>query len=196
MKKSSMRPSQAALVLKEAIRKEVRKFLQEQGGLFSDDPGDSEQVSQDTAPEQSKNAQPTDKQVSLSKVSGSPDAGSGEPEEISLDSVVEKLNTIRSGRSFKDEQVMAQMEQYYNDLKDAEKKALQAFLSGISQIATGGVEGQQAQEPEDPPSNVKMVDKSNVKTRPVKPNVIKKGADGASRPSAEDTSPPISVKQR
>jgi hypothetical protein len=89
------------------------------------------------------------------------------------------------------------MEKYYNDLKDAEKKALQAFLSGISQIVTGGAEGENATDPSDPPTDVHMVDKKDVKTRPVKPNVIKKGADGStSRPPAENTAPPVSVKNR
>lgn len=195
------------ILLKETVRRAVRKYLREVD-LFADDPEAEEQQQQQAAPEQSQQAAPQpdqsqqqqgsqSNQVSLGKVSGSPSAGTGEPEEISLENTVEKLNSIRSGKSFKDDQVMAQMEKYYNDLKDAERKALQAFLTGISQIVTAGVPGDQAPEPEEAPTNVAMVDKQKVQTKAVKPNVIKKGGSGGGQQqSAEDTSAPVSVKQR
>ena len=96
---------------------------------------------------------------------------------------------------------MAQMEKYYNDLKDAEKKALQAFLTGINQIVTAGVSGEQAPEPKDAPTNIQMTDKKDIQSKSVKPNVINKGGSGAApaqakKPSGENTAGPISVKQR
>lgn len=189
--------------LKEAVRKEVRKFLLE-ADLFADEPQDDqnqqaqpppEQGQQQAAPDQSGGD--TSNQVSLGKVSGSPSSGTGEPEEISLENTVDKLNSIRSGKSFKDDQVMAQMEKYYGDLKDAERKALQAFLTGISQIVTAGVPGDQAPEPEEAPTNVQMVDKDKVQSKAVKPNVINKGGSNAGQQKpVEDNSAPVSVKQR
>lgn len=197
----------ARLALKEAVRKEVRKFLRE-ADLFADEPQDDQSQGQQQAapaPDQGQQQAPADQsggdasnQVSLGKVSGSPSSGTGEPEEISLENTVDKLNSIRSGKSFKDDQVMAQMEKYYGDLKDAERKALQAFLTGISQIVTAGVPGDQAPEPEEAPTNVQMVDKDKVQSKAVKPNVINKGGSGGGgnqRP-AEDTSAPVNVKQR
>ncbi len=190
-------------ILKEAIRKEVRKFLRE-ADLFADDPeqggGEEQQAAPaPAAPEQGQQqGGDTSNQVSLGKVAGSPSTGTGqEPEEISLENTVEKLNSIRSGKSFKDDQVMAQMEKYYGDLKDAERKALQAFLTGIGQIVTAGVDGGTAPEPGEAPSNIQMVDKANVQSKSVKPNVISKGGQGgAAQKPAEDTSAPVSVKQR
>lgn len=188
--------------LKEAVRKEVRKFLRE-ADLFADEPQDdqgAQRAPQEPAPEQGQGQSGGDasNQVSLGKVSGSPSGGTGEPEEISLENTVEKLNSIRSGKSFKDDQVMAQMEKYYGDLKDAERKALQAFLTGISQIVTAGVPGDQAPEPEEAPTNVQMVDKDQQQSKSVKPNVINKGgaAGGKSQRPVEDTSAPVNVKQR
>jgi hypothetical protein len=188
--------------LKEAVRKEVRKFLRE-ADIFADEPQDDRggQAAQPT-PDQNQQAASnqggdTSNQVSLGKVSGSPSSGTGEPEEISLENTIEKLNSIRSGKSFKDDHVMAQMEKYYGDLKDAERKALQAFLTGISQIVTAGVPGEQAPEPEEAPTNVHMVDKSQIKSKSVKPNVIHKGGGGGGgQKPVEDTSAPVSVKQR
>lgn len=188
------------IILKEAIRKEVRKYLRE-ADLFADDGSDqgAEQQQQEPAPTPEQGQQSgSSNQVSLGKVAGSPSSGTGqEPEEISLENVVEKLNSIRSGKSFKDDQVMAQMEKYYGDLKDAERKALQAFLTGIGQIVTAGVDGGAAPEPEEAPTNVQMIDKANVQSKAVKPNVINKGGSGGGQQKpAEDTSAPVSVKQR
>jgi hypothetical protein len=187
-------------ILKEAIRKEVRRFLRE-ADIFSDDnaeQGGEQQAAPAPEQGQQQDGGNSSNQVSLGKVSGTPDGGTGqEPEEISLENVVEKLNSIRSGKSFKDDQVMAQMEKYYGDLKDAERKALQAFLTGIGQIVTAGVDGGAAPEPKDAPTNVQMVDKANVKSKTVKPNVINKGGSGGGQQKpAEDTSAPVSVKQR
>lgn len=181
-------------LLKEAIRKEIRKFLKEEEDLFGDEePAAPEQE----APAAQSQQAPTDNKVSLGKVSGTADgAAPQQEEEISLEASIEKLNTIRSGRSFKDDEILAQMESYYNDLKDAEKKALQAFLTGISQIVTAGVEGTQAAEPEDPPANIAMTDKNATKSKQVKPNIIAKGNAAPSKKSAENTAAPVAAKQR
>lgn len=190
-----IRPSTPSDRLKEAIRKEVRLMKED---LFGDEeeqaPAADQQPPQAATPPQA--APPTDNKVNLKKVSGTSSGAGGQEEEMSLEACVEKLNSIRSGRSFKDDQVLAQMESYYNDLKDAEKKALQAFLSGISQIVTAGVEGQQAEEPSDPPHDVSMVDKKQVNSKQVKPNVVTKGGQAPSTKPAENTSPPVNVKQR
>lgn len=191
-----IRPSTPADRLKEAIRKEVRLMREDLFGDEEEQAPAADQQPPQAAPAPQQAAPPTDNKVNLKKVSGTSSGAAGQEEETSLEACVEKLNSIRSGRSFKDEQVLAQMESYYNDLKDAEKKALQAFLSGISQIVTAGVEGQQAEEPSDPPHDVSMVDKKQINSKQVKPNVVAKGGTAPSKKPAENTSPPVSVKQR
>lgn len=118
--------------------------------------------------------------------------------DISADEVIEKLNTIRAGKSFKDEKIKSAMESYVNDLDDAEKTALFAFLKGIAQIVGGEVEGKEALEPSDKPASVKMEKKPSSQKVTIKPNVIKKPSAGekpkerASK-SPEDTTPPAPI---
>ena len=118
--------------------------------------------------------------------------------DINADEVIEKLNTIRAGKSFKDEKIKTAMESYVGDLDDAEKTALFAFLKGIAQIVGGEVEGKEALEPSDKPANVKMEKKPSSQKVTIKPNVIKKPSAGekpkerASK-SPEDTTPPAPI---
>ena len=118
--------------------------------------------------------------------------------DINADEVIEKLNTIRAGKSFKDQNIKTAMESYVSDLDDAEKTALFAFLKGIAQIVGGEVEGKEALEPSDKPANVKMEKKPSSQKVTIKPNVIKKPSAGekpkekASK-SPEDTTPPAPI---
>jgi hypothetical protein len=106
---------------------------------------------------------------------------------------VNKLNSIRAGKSFRDEEINKSLDQYVNSLKKAEKVALLAFLTGISQLVTGLVSSDQAEDPAEPPSNVKMkkVDKDEKQVRQVKPVVIKAKIPQKKEKSVEDTSAPI-----
>lgn len=118
--------------------------------------------------------------------------------DINADEVIEKLNTIRAGKSFKDEKIKSAMELYVNDLDDAEKTALFAFLKGIAQIVGGEVEGKEAIEPSDKPANVTMEKKPSSQKVTIKPNVIKKpSGDEKSKERAskspEDTTPPAPI---
>jgi hypothetical protein len=118
--------------------------------------------------------------------------------DINADEVIEKLNTIRAGKSFKDQNIKTAMESYVSDLDDAEKTALFAFLKGIAQIVGGEVKGKEALEPSDKPANVKMEKKPSSQKVTIKPNVIKKPSAGekpkerASK-SPEDTTPPAPI---
>lgn len=110
---------------------------------------------------------------------------------VTIDTVVDKLNFIRSGRSFKDEKVKAGLTKYLEGLDDAEKTALLAFLKGISQIVTAEISPEMALEPADDPAKVEMEKKSKNKTT-IKPTVLKSG--GAV--SKEDTAGPAPIKPK
>lgn len=114
--------------------------------------------------------------------------------------IVDKLNAIRSGKSFKDSAVKGAMEEYISSLSKAERVALLAFTRGIAQIVTGEVPGNQAEDPHEKPADVKMQkgDGPEKVTR-LKPNVIKvpgmeKKKDGSHE--EEDTSAPITPKRK
>lgn len=116
---------------------------------------------------------------------------------VELDDIVEKLNTIRSGKSFSDSLVQQRFEQYFGGLKDAEKTAMFVFLKGIAGVCTGEVEPQQIVEPDT--ADVTIHKGPDQDKKHVKPNVIKTPSDSTIKPKksgGEDTSAPISVKKR
>jgi hypothetical protein len=111
--------------------------------------------------------------------------------------IIDKLNTIRAGKSFKDSSIQAKMEKYVNDLSDAEKTALLAFLKGISQIVSGEVDDSDILDPGEPPAKVKM-EKSKNQVVTVKPNVIKNSQQKEKEVTSdkEDTSGPAPIKAK
>lgn len=122
--------------------------------------------------------------------------------DITVDEMIEKLNTIRAGKSFKNAEIKNAMESYLNDLDNAEKTALFAFLKGISQIVGGEVEGKEAIEPSEPPAGIKMEKKPEQGKVTVKANVIKKptspstSQEKVGEKSAEDTTPPLPISAK
>jgi hypothetical protein len=116
--------------------------------------------------------------------------------DVETKDIIEKLNTIRSGKSFKDELILKNMEQYVGSLKIPERTALFAFLKGIAQITTGEIEAQAASEPEGKPADVTMQKGDEVKTKHVDPNVIKTSAAAvkpSNKPPAENRSGPVPI---
>jgi hypothetical protein len=221
-----------------AVRAMVRTGTVNEAGLYEDDdtgddifaaPDDGAtpttgQPDASAAPAQdASQATPSDKaapgvnvkgKVSLSKVATT-DAGSSDmPEDmknVDVQKVIDKLNGIRSGKSFKDADVQGQMNKYFDDLNDSERVALYAFLKGISQIVTGEVPAQDATDPHKHPADVRMHRTDKDHKKHIKPNVIRQGnaatpapAPSPAAPTAppgqqadqEDTSPPIVAKKK
>jgi hypothetical protein len=111
--------------------------------------------------------------------------------------IIDKLNTIRAGKSFKDSSIHSKMEKYVNDLSEAEKTALLAFLKGISQIVSGEVDDSDIVDPSEPPAKVKM-EKSQNQVVTIKPNVVKnpQKQSGENTSDKEDTSGPAPIKAK
>lgn len=118
--------------------------------------------------------------------------------------IVEKLNTIRSGKSLKDPDIESTFKQYIDSLTDAEKVALFVFLKGVGQILSGEFPADAAIDPGDDPARVSMKkaggSDSGAKTRSIKPNIIKQPIPAGDKPvkksGAENTEPPIQVKKK
>ena len=115
--------------------------------------------------------------------------------DVEADDIIEKLNTIRSGKSFRDDTIKKNMTEYVEGLDKAERTALLAFLLAISQIVTAEMPAAQVLEPDETPSSVKMKKGAGDKqTKHVKPNVIKASPPKKeSKPSGEDTSGPVPI---
>ena len=113
--------------------------------------------------------------------------------DITADDIVGRLNIIRSGKSFKDEEIARKLKEYIGSLTKAERTALFAFLKGISQVVTGDMAGADALDPSDPPSNVEMEKGEDVKKITIKPTIVKNAEKGKKRASGEDTSGPVPI---
>jgi len=124
-------------------------------------------------------------------------------EDITVEDIIKRLNSIRSGKSFNDEDVESNMRTYFEELDAEEHVALFSFLKGISQIVTGEIDASVAAEPSDDPANIKMIrngqqkqktqDKSKQKEVSVKPNVLKASTASTSK---EDVSAPLPIKPK
>lgn len=131
---------------------------------------------------------PTEEPVAASK-KPSDDLAALKKGDVSPDKVIDKLNTIRAGRSFKDPSIKSALTDYIGTLKKPERTALFAFLKGISQIMSGEVAGESAVEPADPAPSIEM--KKVKLKRTVKPTIVKPG--GKEEGGQEDTSAPANL---
>jgi hypothetical protein len=117
-----------------------------------------------------------------------------------LDNVIEQLNTLRAGRSLKDQNVRGELERYYQGLDNSEKEAMHAYLKGIAQILSGQIDAAIAEEPKN-----HGVDTQNngKRTKTIKPNIVRnqsvapvKNANTAptvSKSSVENTAAPAPI---
>jgi len=116
---------------------------------------------------------------------------------VTADEIVEKLNSIRAGKSFKDDQISSSMSEYIESMSDAERTALFAFLKGIAQIVTGEVQAKQATSPESKPADVTMKKGADKQHKVITPNVIKTAAQNTkpkqNSKGTEDTSSPAPI---
>ncbi len=114
--------------------------------------------------------------------------------------ITDKLNSIRSGKSFKDSYVSQAMDEYIGSLSKAEKVALMAFLKGIAQIVTGEVPAKNASDPGDKPADIQMDKTNEPETFHKQPNIIKgqskPSSGGSKKAPAEDTSAPAPITAR
>ncbi len=127
-------------------------------------------------------------------------AADGE-EAVGVKAVVDQLNAIRGGQSFKEQKVMDELTRYFDGLEQSEQEALHAYLKGLAQIVSGQVEAGAAEEPSDHGVDMQA---SGKKTRNIKPNVTRKASTPAAAPvgapvtktiapSKEDTTAPAPI---
>ena len=70
--------------------------------------------------------------------------------------VKDKLNVVRSGKSLDEPEIGTQLETYFNELSDAEKLALFAYLEAFAEIISGGEDAEKVEEPSQSPYGIKM----------------------------------------
>lgn len=125
------------------------------------------------------------------------------PEEfgVSFDSVISAINALRSGRSLRDSSIKQQALDYYDRLDQGERKVLLLFISSLSDILTGEVEGSAAVDPSDPPHSATISmggDEEPQSPPPASPDDLESSAEEEEEeetPPEEDTTPPIRVNE-
>jgi hypothetical protein len=181
--------------MKQVLHQKALEEKEKQGGdlgalnATSDDGG--EQPSADTQSDQDDNVEAPEPSKT-----GSDDDATMKAGDVTTKDITEKLNSIRSGKSFKDSAVSSAMDQYIQSLSKAERTALFAFLKGLAQIVTGEIDAQQATEPDSHPADVEMQKKDHNQHKEIKPNVIKNTKPVSSGGSEENTQAPVQVKKR
>lgn len=84
----------------------------------------------------------------------------------SLDSVIDKLNIVRGGKSLKDPEVKKSFQNYLGTLNTREKQTMLVFLTAISQILTGKKVGADALDPADVGLRIKSTEKIKTSDSP------------------------------
>ena len=111
----------------------------------------------------------------------------------SLDTVTDRINKVRAGRSTKDKEIKVELENYYNELSDNERDLLVLYLNSISEILGGDVEGVAAKEPSDPPEQYKITsgeDEADASAATDAAQTAPDNVDVDTPADEEDTSPP------
>lgn len=137
-------------------------------------------------------------------MSGSSDAESEDDDDetilkkgdVKVEDIIEKLNTIRSGRSFKDKKIEETMQRYIKSLERPEQVALLAFLKAIAQIVTAETPAGSVIDPSEFPASIQMKKTSSGKTIVVKPVIKTNPAVEKQKSTGEDTSGPAPIKPK
>ena len=141
------------------------------------------------------------KEVEEEEVGAPEEEGEEEEEEeldfekfgVSFDSVIKDINTLRSGRSTKDKDIKDELNTYYDRLDEEERQILHLFLSELSKILQGILDGDDAIDPSEPPYNFNIDTSDEEDTGTAQDaNVIKPAQDSTDQ---EDTAPPIKVNE-
>ena len=80
--------------------------------------------------------------------------------EITLTRIIQKVDSIRAGKSLKNADIKKELNDYYTRLNGNERIALYAFLTGLDKIMGGDTAGEKLPTPKVSPYKIKMRKKS------------------------------------
>ena len=161
----------------------------------SEDDTSEEGESEESDDDEGSDDDDSPKEKKPSKITTPDDSAALKKGDIKPEDIIEKLNSIRSGKSFRDDTIKKNMTDYIEGLDKAERTALFAFLLAISQIVTAEMQATQVIDPSEDPSAVKMKKGAGEKqTKHIKPNVIKATPPKKEKKaSGEDTTGPVPI---
>jgi len=79
-----------------------------------------------------------------------PDGGGAATEELTLDTMIERLNVIRGGKSFTDPEIYGQLTSYFKTIQPEQKSTIDMFLQSVSKVMIDVRQNASEQVPEDP----------------------------------------------
>lgn len=106
--------------------------------------------------------------------------------EVNAQSIADKINELRAGKSLKEKETMSALKAYFEKLNGPERIALFAFLSGLSKVL--GDQKGDVKTPHSKPFSIDMAKDDNVNT--AKKDDVKvqpKGSKDVSKTSSSDT---------
>ena len=131
--------------------------------------------------------------------------GSKDSLEVSLDSIFDAVNDLRSGRSLKDRQIKQQLRMYFDRLDTLERESMLAFFRAFAGILTGQFDGSAAPDPSEEPYSITMSKGDDENQAPPEAESLPEppGPESDAPPEPEeqeeeeleDTSPPIQAGQ-
>tara|TARA_R110000824_G_scaffold335595_2_gene522132 strand:+ start:793 stop:1500 length:708 start_codon:yes stop_codon:yes gene_type:complete len=122
-----------------------------------------------------------------------------EHESTSLDTIIDTIKQLRSGKSVDDGTVKPQIRAYYDRLNDAERETLATFIKVLAGFVTGDLEAQDAQDPSDPPMSITIDKPQKEKVKSASPEKTSGQTTSTEEEEdieEEDTEPPIKVGSR
>jgi hypothetical protein len=199
---SEFKPKQAH----EEADEDIFKSIASAGGEGGDKSDKKPEKKKKAAPEQKPDAEAEPDEDQSTEEEPDEHGQVGGEERISFTMIRDELNFIRSGRSLRNKDIRAELKDYVTGLDTDERIALHAFLKGIGQILTAGIDSEQADEPSEDPHDIKMSrddgsDSGGTTPRPKqkqkkKHGAVKKPVNRAKQRGLEDTSAPIQVGRK
>lgn len=138
--------------IKQTIRSHNRKNLIKEAFVLA--LLEQEQMAQLAPPPPAINAPPTQQEMQppapAPQEATPPQANIQGQQPISLDSIIERLNVIRGGKSFTNPEVYGQMVTYFKSLNDQNKDEINKFVQEIAKIVTNNPAEASPQQPPAP----------------------------------------------
>ena len=123
------------------------------------------------------------------------------PATVSLDTILDTIKQLRSGKSVDDGMIKPQIRAYYDRLDPAERQVLSTFFTSFKDIVTGKSSGEEVQDPSEPPLSINISATEDEETTEVNTEVeIQSGSERTDSQEEiegteedEEIAPPIKV---
>ena len=122
---------------------------------------------------------------------------SASPMTVSLDTILDTIKQLRSGKSVDDGMIKPQIRAYYDRLDPAERQVLSTFFTAFKDIVTGKSSGADVQDPSDPPLSITITPSEEPKPKEAEASTKDTSSTSSDaeeeEEEGEEVAPPIKV---